>query len=891
MSLDDIFWEQLKQIYFDEDKNFDKFNKEKPILIEVLNQIVDKLENEYEFDKPIGRGGAGIVIRLKDKSLDIFRALKIPRPIKENIIKALINEREHLTKIRHKNIIAIYSLGDVTIDFSELSPSKEYPFFIMEYMEDPKDLKEKIKNSLVNAETSNDLHKLTTFIASTFYKIIRAINFLHDNEIIHFDIKPSNILIDKQDNPTLSDLGFAKKKNYDTKETEVGFTLFYAHPELKRSYRLSSSKNRVKNRIAPNDFKYNYDIYAMGKTLLEILSLVDYHFPDIVVYDYYFIYMHLLACRMLDGRNLNETSIRNILVEQERAGEIPSVYKEEWLELEAKDFESIKYSNIGEIVKDFEKLLKREKIFDSIPELNFYYHKRVQISVGIPAPFSLRVKKIIEHPVFSRLVDVPQLGLTNTVYPTATHNRLEHSLGVFRYCSLYIQSLYNDPFNPLFKQLINEEDIKTLLLASLLHDLGHYPLAHEIEEFYKDYNHVEYTKKLLNSQVRNNSGYTIRDLIENTDEWNLDVNYLDEVIKPDKRQDNLKIQMLHSIIDGPVDVDKLDYLQRDSQNCGLKYGELIDVDRLIRNLTVIITKMNKEKRTKKKLLVIGIYEKGQTAAESLAFARYLLYQSLYWHHTLRSIRTMLRVAIKPMIMFEEKIIKEKKQKLKTKEKQQSLIEFQASLKEEIDFMLGVKTEPVKKGIYHILDIIEAKTNESGKNLIRMIRNRDYYKRILTIHEYFKKENEVESLLDKFRKHFLSDDFQKDLQRKIKDKFDDYCDSLTKKVSLLSPENINITSNILNEPKMILCDCPKIKTGINHSLKLIPEPQRIQKNYFKRVEIGERVSEVYSNVYVDLMKIVAKGRIFCHPDIRGTLMAALGPDLIKQCLTEVLEDCE
>ena len=152
------------------------------------------------------------------------------------------------------------------------------------------------------------------------------------------------------------------------------------------------------------------------------------------------------------------------------------------MELDSGSFDEIKYRTLSEISEDFKKLIFDDNFFESIPELDPFYPKRVQSSQGMPAPFSPRVKLIVEHPVFARLISVPQLGLLNYVYPTATHNRLEHSIGMFRNCCLYIQSLYNDPYNPLFKQLVDKEDIKSVLLASLLHDLGQYPFAHEMEE-------------------------------------------------------------------------------------------------------------------------------------------------------------------------------------------------------------------------------------------------------------------------------------------------------------------------------------------------------------------------------------------------------------------------
>ena len=102
------------------------------------------------------------------------------------------------------------------------------------------------------------------------------------------------------------------------------------------------------------------------------------------------------------------------------------------------------------------------------------------------------------------------------MYPTVNHTRFDHSIGTYSIACSYIISLYNDPNNPLFRQLVNEEDIEAVLLAALLHDLGQYPCAHDIEEVDLGiFSHVEFTKELLrNENIVDNSGRTLKEIIE-----------------------------------------------------------------------------------------------------------------------------------------------------------------------------------------------------------------------------------------------------------------------------------------------------------------------------------------------------------------------------------------
>ena len=109
------------------------------------------------------------------------------------------------------------------------------------------------------------------------------------------------------------------------------------------------------------------------------------------------------------------------------------------------------------------------------------------------------------------------------------------------------------------------------------------------------------------------------------------------------------------------------------------------------------------------------------------------------------------------------------------------------------------------------------------------------------------------------------------------------------MSKLSPEKTNKTIEMLTTPKKIICDCPSPNYGTSDKLRFISEPQRLQQNYFTRGTTGERVSEVWNEIYFKLMNIASKGRVFCHPDIRDTLMAALGPTGINDCLIKMIEE--
>lgn len=865
------FWRRLQEIYQKEDRSLDAFTAEQPVLENALTAIAKNLEATFTLVEPLGRGGAGVVIRLMDEHLKIDRALKLPRPRQDDLVDSVRNEIDHLTQIRHDNIIRVYDLGAVPIPQYALP----YPYFVMDFVKGVKSLRSRVEDTLSTATTTSALPGITAWLAKKLMAMAEALTYLHDHNTIHFDVKPANILIDAEDKPILSDLGFAKRRAEDAPPAVVGFTLFYAHPDLRSTYQHMSSQNRVRKTLAPKEFKFSWDIYAFGKTILEVLALIDRHFPDAVQYDYAFVYLHLMACRMLDGQNQAKADTDRVRERQTQNTEPLSVYRETWLNLSASDFGTIKYTSFKQVLTDLDELVYNRQCGERVAELSSFFSERVQISPGPPAVFSSRVKAIVEHPCFSRLGSVLQLGMLNTVYPGVTHTRLEHSLGSFKNCRSYLQALYHDPYNPLFRQLVTAEDLRAVLVASLVHDLGQFPLAHEIEEIEKGIKHERYTIAWLDNPTLDTRGRTMREIIENAAwGWGAPLGRVKSILAGQREGQlfqghDLKDTMLSSIIDGPIDVDKLDYLIRDSQNAGLTYGDLIDIDRLIRHLTVVIDKDDNGHC----ILTIGAYEKGQSAAESLSFSRYLLYQALYWHRIARSARAMLREAIANAIQQRKAPSKGKKPT------------FQSAMEE----LLGISSEPRVVTTKDVLDLIDQWSNGVGKDLIRSIKARDYYKRLVTIH------NEPEasgrqSLVDRFREVSAKSGFNAELQVRIRTQLEAHVALVEgPAASALAPERANEVIDILSKPGRILCDCPSPPYGSNETLRFIPEPQRLQRNYFSRVEVGERVSEVWQQVFFRLMNIAAKGRVFCDPRVRDTLMAALGPDPIRNTVKTLVDE--
>lgn len=245
----------------------------------------------------------------------------------------------------------------------------------------------------------------------------------------------------------------------------------------------------------------------------------------------------------------------------------------------------------------------------------------IRIPNQIDVPVTPRVLRLIDTPEFQRLKKISQLGLVAFVYPGATHSRFEHSLGVYRMSLLFLKQLGHQP---RFAEAISEKAAQVLIVAALLHDIGHWPFCHPIEDlslpgvpvheqFAKDYLHRDSIRNLL------------------MQDWQIEPQEVIDLIN--KRSQLPGGSILSSILSSPIDVDKMDYLYRDSLHAGVPYGQNFDAPRLIRSLCL---NQNGDR--------LAITHKGRTAAELMVFARYVMFSEVYWHHSVRSATSMFQRA-------------------------------------------------------------------------------------------------------------------------------------------------------------------------------------------------------------------------------------------------------
>lgn len=252
--------------------------------------------------------------------------------------------------------------------------------------------------------------------------------------------------------------------------------------------------------------------------------------------------------------------------------------------------------------------------------------KRDQIHGDIE--FSDAEMKLINSKSFDRLRYIKQLGFAEYEYPSATHTRFQHSLGVCKCVTdMYKAVIKNCP------EFYREGDLELLRMMALVHDLGHSPFSHASEEL-SPISHEERLTDILEYEKKNII------LAHNYDceAWGL----INQVYNGEGLTylSDTHLIALHSFMDGFIDADKMDYLERDAINCGVSYGKF-DRDALINNLTVV--------KNENGIYDIALKKDGIQALEGFILARYYMFSQVYMNPEERILRFQYCNAMKSLL--------------------------------------------------------------------------------------------------------------------------------------------------------------------------------------------------------------------------------------------------
>ncbi|MDG5800457.1 HD domain-containing protein [Marinilabiliaceae bacterium ANBcel2] len=214
---------------------------------------------------------------------------------------------------------------------------------------------------------------------------------------------------------------------------------------------------------------------------------------------------------------------------------------------------------------------------------------------------------LLEHPYIQRLRRIKQLGMTHLVYPGATHSRFQHTIGCMHLISAAINTLQQKGFS------ITDEESEAVHAAILMHDLGHAPFSHVLES--------TLVKKITHEEI------SLLFMERLNKEFNGKLSMAIEIFK-----NRYPKRFLHQLISGQLDMDRLDYLRRDSFYTGVSEG-VVSSDRIIKMLTLHNDELVVEAK--------GIY-----SIEKFLIARRLMFWQVYLHKTALVSEKMLNKTVK-----------------------------------------------------------------------------------------------------------------------------------------------------------------------------------------------------------------------------------------------------
>ena len=248
---------------------------------------------------------------------------------------------------------------------------------------------------------------------------------------------------------------------------------------------------------------------------------------------------------------------------------------------------------------------------DNLKEIYDPLHGYIQIS-------SLALK-IINTYEFQRLRDIKQLGTTYLVFPSATHTRFEHSLGVYYLCNEILDKINKK--QP--KLAINKKMMELIKIAGLVHDIGHGPFSHLYDSCITSEKHEERSKNIFKKMV---TKYNLQLSNDN-------ITFVCDCIDPPEHKKDIWYYQIVSNKVNTIDVDKIDYILRDAYHVGISISISNDYKRL---LDVYVAES-----TEKKTSYLAFSTKVQFDIYNLFSSRYRLNKMVYTHHSVKSFEYLI----------------------------------------------------------------------------------------------------------------------------------------------------------------------------------------------------------------------------------------------------------
>lgn len=539
-------------------------------------RLVREAELETGEKVMLGQGEQGRVYRVVKESIDKQFAVKVVVPQ-----EAEFSEKEAERFSREVACMAALAGSPHIVSvIDKFMIGKEALCYVMEFIR-AQNLKQLLLEQKMERERGPD------HLIDIFWQISKGLWIMHHASVAHRDLKEANIMVSKDIldsyNVIIADFGFGY--NYSRVEGNKP-----SPPKQASSYAREGAQLGIRD--IGLDFFCFYKIIDSALTSSNALR------------------------RSSLAQPLQELMMRlNSIAKEASQIEDPNGAVKFDEEVYKSLVDIRRRANILRIEPELAKLLV-------VPELTDVGDGDViRLAGGVTVPLTQRIVTLLDSPPFQRLKVVTQLANVSYVYPGASHSRFEHSLGVFNIARLVMRRLIQAA--GAFLPGLKKGDVEKLLLAAILHDIGHVPHSHALEEL-EMYHHETTAAQIILQDP-------IKSIIESN--WDLDLQELADLLTQEFHERPID-QVLRSILARAIDIDTMDYLYRDSVHLGVPYGNSFDMERLIFSITI-----NKNGDG------LAVTHKGIVPAETFLIARYAMFSQVYFHHTVRALTSMLQRAI------------------------------------------------------------------------------------------------------------------------------------------------------------------------------------------------------------------------------------------------------
>jgi serine/threonine protein kinase len=598
-------------------------------------------------------GGSGVTIPLFDEKLRRNFALKAPRVSVlaykalefneldeknfegrvENEYVSFENERQISRRLSHVNI-AQHFYGDKK-EFQlpgSAARRASFPYSVSEWIDGARSLHDYLK------EETPSIGDVIDLMLQTF----SALEHIHLQDVLHWDLKSDNILISKNGIAKVIDFGNSKLLDVDREGDLTATTTKGKYPDIKIFQTVNTGEDESRRfRISLPNRSWNHrfiDLWMLTQEWNRCLRLLptfiqgkcDLTDPEQTAIERRF---------RNESRGRSEEAWECLRIIFDRVLFPFSKSYENTMTKENNSFNesALYFKSSTEIMSEMSRIVPPFGAAQNVTELLVSLDDVVRLPVTGNSVFTERVAAIVDTDVVRPTTLHYQLAQVRQVFPGATHTRFEHLLGTLSTATYFIRSLYLNDGNAFWRVSVEASHVRAVLLAAILHDAGHLAFGHFIEEMddlLEDRKHSDFTIFLLEAclnhsdladettRARATRGVRREPKFSLTDteitqlisvirrSWcsengaregtNSEVRETLEAVISIFRSTRSKIpgsaylsregtgralnSILRSIIDGPIDADKLDYLRRDSLHSGVFFANSIDLERFFESL-------------------------------------------------------------------------------------------------------------------------------------------------------------------------------------------------------------------------------------------------------------------------------------------------------------------